>query len=262
MKSVQWLLGFSWIHCITGNNSTNIIYSYDENGNQAEVSFWKESWRVAGFHPIVLTRTDLSKGIDQSESLRKLKRQLDLLQLDQDCTELWHRWLAMSMVGGGRYADVDVWPLEAFDWELPDELTLYDINSPTLAAGPGEAWNHSLSILLDQAMAESTPITPSTMRFWTDSLGVHEWRQDHSDTPGVPRSARRVLVPYSSPRDPVVSQNPMDCQSRPMKRTWVIRGVPLGAHLPPQLRHPRYATQTGKLWLQQWQRVCKERSVE
>jgi hypothetical protein len=131
----------------TKNNEPIIIYTYfekidisnrttgmtDEDDSNL-LNFWKETWKAAGYMPIILTAEDImisfrrhydddggqitttTTTTTKNKYLTKdrydsITSKLDNLNLDDFSRILFHRWIAMAAVDGGWFADYDNFPL-------------------------------------------------------------------------------------------------------------------------------------------------------
>lgn len=255
-------------------NCSSFVYTYFERipldvrttGMQDEeddelLNGWSEYWTMAGWTPIVLGKHHVESVMNDYTSLER-----DLLaSLDPWSRALFHRWVAMSAVGGGWYADYDVFPLPDFQPSVVDDglpnmgrMTVHDILSPTLASGSGKEWFSTLQALLLDAQKNMSPIM-DRWTFWTDSLGINNLVKEHNTKSPAPLTGKRVLIPYG-PNDPVVSRNPQDCSARRFRNRWVVHVSPkvfqTANHLGPTERHPKYRWHEATKWLQGWNDIC------
>jgi len=219
--------------------------------------FWKEQWTSAGWNAVVLG-VDTVVTCEEYSVLEELLS--NELHLDPWGRVVFHRWMAMAAVGGGWYADYDVFPLGLSDFVPPvalpnnGRMTVHDILSPTLASGTAEQWRDTLLSLLDNAKANMSPfVADGQWTFWTDSLGINNLVKDHGKQPPAPLTAKRVLVPYGR-------NDLKDCQARSIRGRWVVHMSPkvfqMAPHLSPLERHPRYRKQEAQRWLQRWNNTC------
>ena len=187
----------------TTTSNNDIIYTYYEKidilnrttGMSDEedsdlLNFWKETWKAAGYMPIILTAEDIMISFrrhdddggrttttkskyftkDQYDSITS---RLNNLNLDDFSRILFRRWIAMATVDGGWFSDYDNFPLRRrrrhqsyfsspqpkaagklhLQEQLPNDgkMTLHDILSPTLASGSGKEWLDTLENMLDDA---------------------------------------------------------------------------------------------------------------
>lgn len=267
---------------IGGHNAT--IYTYFEtipsslrttgmsdHDDQTLLEFWKQQWTNVGWTPIVLGPKDIAAATEKLEGYySEMEKLVDDLRLDPWSRVLFHRWMAMAAIGGGWYADYDVVPLAGLPqdgMELPNNgrITVHDIVSPTLASGMGDEWLTTLRALLQDAMAthqQSSRITTNqSLTFWTDSLGINNLVKDYGKQSPAPLTAKHVLMPYGR-NDPVVSQNPLDCQARNIRNRWVVHVSPKALQMAPQHsldsldRHPKHRTKLAQTWLEGWRNIC------
>jgi hypothetical protein len=239
----------------------------DDDDDQL-LEFWNETWSNAGWNPVLLTVNDAERHPDY----KMLQQTLQDLQLFDDSfgRVLWHRWIAMADVGGGWYADYDVFPLLPFPTELPTNpngmlLTVHDIASPTLASGSAEQWSLTLRVLLEDAKERhqnSSTSSSSTSPFWTDSLGITSLINNKKGP--APKTERRVVMPLDR-NDPVISTNPADCSARNYRGRWAVHFgqamVQMAKSVPPKQRHPKYRLALAKEWLPRWNQLCREGAI-
>jgi hypothetical protein len=256
---------------LSPNNRT--IYTYFEHMEQSELvtgmsredheallDLWKTTWAKYGWDPVILTNENVERHPDYFHFHQRLQR----LHLDSFGEVLFHRWFAMVSVGGGWFADYDVFPIKAsnddnFGLALPSVMTVFDIIAPTLAAGEMEHWNMTLNHLLNDAIQNTvendTIPTPKQFHFWTDALGILNLLRDYK-LPSI-RSERRVALPYGQ-KDPLFSDT--GCDSKPFRGRWAVHFGPevlqSAPNIPPEKRHPKYRAQLAKEWLDLWESKC------
>ena len=234
------------------NRTTGMTDEDDDN----LLAFWREAWSRAGWEPVVLTEDDARSHRD----FQWFQSELGKLKLDAFSNILFTRWIAMAAVGGGWYADYDVFPLRAMPREIPHNgrMTVHDIASPTLASGNAEEWMMTLMALLEDAEANRSP-RDDKLTFWSDSLAVLSVTRKHKNLPPSPQTSRRVADPYSR-RDPIFSQ--YGCSTKAFRDRWVVHFgqemVQGGPYVPPELRLPKHRLQLAKQWLTKWSTLCKD----
>jgi hypothetical protein len=232
----------------------------DEDDQLLEL--WNTTWIQAGWNPIVLTLGDAQRHSDY-ESVQEILA--TTLHLDTWSQVLFHRWVAMSAVGGGWYADYDVFPLHDFPAELPNNgrMTVHDIVSPTLASGSADEWSSTLNALLKDAQTHKSPI-PNRQTYWTDSLGVNSLTKTYRKQAPAPLTGKRVAMPYDK-NDPVASGDPADCAARNFRGKWAVHFGPkmlqMTRSLSPTLRHPKYRWMVANEWLPRWKELCEETNL-
>jgi hypothetical protein len=127
------------------DDDTNDWSGMSVTDHQPWLEFWTESWRAAGWRPIVLTQADAAGFVLEettatattgtttlSEKNPALKVGT-LSHLSSPNTRmLLHKWMAMSAGGGGWYCDYDVFPLiSAAAWEEQRTTTTTTTTSST-----------------------------------------------------------------------------------------------------------------------------------
>jgi len=126
----------------TKNNEPIIIYTYfekidisnrttgmtDEDDSNL-LNFWKETWKAAGYMPIILTAEDIMISFGRHDDdggqtttntkgkyftkdrYDSITSRLNNLNLDDFSRILFRRWIAMATVDGGWFSDYDNFPL-------------------------------------------------------------------------------------------------------------------------------------------------------
>ena len=225
----------------------------DEDDDQL-LYFWNQTWHEAGWTPVILTKEDAERHAD----FRNIQE--ETFAADSFAKVLVNRWLAMAAVGGGWYADYDVFPLREFSSEnqAMKQMTVHDICSPTLASGSADEWLLTLQTLLEEARERY-----STSSFWTDCLGIT--RLISNNHQHRPKTEKRVAMPYDR-NDPVISNNSADCSARNFRSRWVVHFGPTmlqtAKSVPPSKRHPKYRLALAKDWLSRWNEICSEVVLE
>ena len=218
------------------------------------LSFWKESWLQAGWEPVILSLQDA----ETHPRYHSLKNTVQSLHLDEFSTLLFMRWIAMVSVGGGWYADYDVFPIRDFPEELPNNgtMTIFDVMSPTLASGNADEWTKTLDALLEEAVETQNSSGTTNRRniFWTDSLGVLNLvAKDRY----APKREKRVGQPYGA-KDPILTSN--DCNVKSFRSRWVVhfgQGMVQSAEfVPNHLRIPNGRLALAREWLPKWRAKC------
>lgn len=110
--------------------------------NEAKlILLWSERWRAAGFEPVVLNEYIARKHpyFDEFDAAVQKMPTTNTKKYEAAC---YHRWLAMTQVGGGYLSDYDVAPYGFKDELKPEEqgrLTCFTHNAvPCLVHAPAE----------------------------------------------------------------------------------------------------------------------------
>lgn len=111
-----------------------LVYCYfqplavmDVSVEHALIVLWQKSWRRSGFEPVILTHQH-AEAHDKFEEFDKLVRSFPSMNPPGYDLACWHRWLALSRVGGGLQTDHDL-IARAFSPEmlaLPNDITVLD----------------------------------------------------------------------------------------------------------------------------------------
>jgi len=113
---------------------------------------WESKWRKAGWNPVFLTEDDARK----HPMFDTYQLELDKLKVTHYDHICFHRWMAMSVVGGGFMADYDTIPLHIssfFGHNLPNDgkFTVYDFTHrpvPGLLSGNRFEWENALKEIM------------------------------------------------------------------------------------------------------------------
>lgn len=247
---------YTYFERIPANQRTTGMLDEDDDDL---LQFWKASWSSAGWKTVVLTLKDAQSHPDY------MMLQEGLKELDSFGCVLFHRWMAMAAVGGGWYADYDVFPLRQFPTKLPHNGTMvvHDIVSPTLASGDGEQWFATLRALLEDFQRRKRSTSGSRTIFWTDSLGIDSLLRHLPDNEHAPLTSKNVAIPLDR-NDPVASQNPGDCLARTFRNKWAVHFgqnmLQMARHVPPEKRLPKHRLSLAKEWLPRWKQICLQTS--
>ena len=235
------------------DQGNGLIGMTDDDENEL-LSFWKESWLQAGWEPVNLSLRDA----ESHPRYNSFKNTVQSLHLDAFSTLSFMRWIAMAHVGGGWYADYDVFPIRDFPAELPNNgtMTIYDVMSPTLASGNADEWTKTLDALLEDAV-ETQNLAGTTDRhnlFWTDSLGILNLVANDRF---APKREKRVAQPYGA-KDPILTSN--DCDVKSFRSRWVVHFgqemVQSAEFVPNHLRIPNGRLSLAREWLPKWRAKC------
>ena len=246
--------------------NTELVTGMSPENHIELLDLWATTWNEYGWDPVVLDRTTVERHSGYPDFRNKLSR----LKLDDFGEILFHRWFAMVAVGGGWFADYDVFPIVSSEKIDDDEfsrihvMTVFDIAAPSLAAGNSQHWNQILNLLLEDALEYTAMKTEQpgpddivpAFHFWTDALGILNLLRDYK-LKSI-KSERRVATPYGA-KDPIFSD--AGCNSKPFRGRWAVHVGPQvmqsAPHVPPAKRHPKFRAELAKEWLEQWKSKCR-----
>ena len=123
-------------------------YQKDDIEQEDMRNTWVTKWTQAGWKPTILTEEDARK----HPMFEEYQKDLDKLNIEHYDHICFHRWMAMSIVGGGFMADYDTIPLDinsVIGHVLPNEgkFTIYDFTYhpvPGLLSGDRFQWESAL----------------------------------------------------------------------------------------------------------------------
>ncbi|VEU41228.1 unnamed protein product [Pseudo-nitzschia multistriata] len=230
--------------------------------------------------PVVLTAKDVWKENGQKHLTQSryesVQSRLDALKLDDFSRVVFHKWIAMTVAGGGWFSDYDSFPLPSLyrenggdiirGDELPNNghITVYDMISPTLASGSANSWIDVLEALLDDAEEHCRQTEGSKTYhrydldcFYTDSLAIHSLRKKQHKL--APHTERKIATPFDK-HDPVSNDDTGLCSSEKFVKKWTVHFGPgilqRSGHIPPRARRPKYRLNVAEDWMGRFERLC------
>jgi hypothetical protein len=214
--------------------------------------YWKQSWFLAGWDPVVLTKEDAMRSVNNLS--------FDYQQPSSWSRMLLHKWMAMSERGGWM-CDYDVFPLYHYrndSYVLPDVLTLHEAVAPTLVSGTAGAWQQGTLALLRHYHDNN-----GNSSFWTDTLALLDLRHDENLSMRIERHVVQADLIFSSSLDDEESI----CAAISKKRKkWVIHFGPLtlqrAVQLPEHLRFPQHRVTVARDYMDKWERYCNRNETE
>ena len=128
---------------------------WDTQEHEDMLQFWQSQWENAGWNTRILTQED-AKLHPMYETYQTALDQLNVSSYNHFC---FHRWLAMSVTGGGWMSDYDVVPLHmeqllqnlnVGEGELPHDgkFTSFCSTVPCLMVGSADEWDRVIGKLM------------------------------------------------------------------------------------------------------------------
>ena len=145
------------------------IDKWTEEQTPTDLNGWRNAWRNAGWHPVVLQLKDAKR----HPKFKELKEILDNshirnLQHEKMC---FYRWLAVAAAGGGWMSDYDIYPLHAdptvYGHKLPNngKLTSHCSYSPCIVSGSENEWNRIIPLMMHTLKKRSD-------KLWSDMFAT------------------------------------------------------------------------------------------
>lgn len=193
--------------------------SVDDAEHEDMMGMWVWSWEDAGWEIRVLTDDDARKHPEYDKYEAMLSK-LDISSYNHFC---FHRWMAMSVVGGGWMSDYDTVPLhmdagvvmkEQQERNSEGKFASYCHHVPCLLYGSAQEW--------DRLAAEIMSYVPKHEgEHYSDMKGLKDYITDHPD--GI------ILENRIHGRYEVLPDGSIDCKSYEGKMAWHFSHY--GAHM-------------------------------
>eukprot|EP00565_Helicotheca_tamesis_P003979 CAMPEP_0185729542 /NCGR_PEP_ID=MMETSP1171-20130828/6313_1 /TAXON_ID=374046 /ORGANISM="Helicotheca tamensis, Strain CCMP826" /LENGTH=336 /DNA_ID=CAMNT_0028398413 /DNA_START=46 /DNA_END=1056 /DNA_ORIENTATION=- len=238
------------------------------DANSERLGTWKEAWHAAGWQPRVLTLEDAERHALYNE--RDLGLRGDGMRLGDAEVFGFHRYLAMSNVGGGWMSEWDVFPLNppkegGHLTSLPNQgrFTVYEQLSdskgvvPSLSSGTAKEYNRMARLLYENAIEQG-----EVQKTWSDLNALGDlYKKD----PGS-FEIENAVIPGRSVLTGVPSHLVLDIQNWGKSDCLSTDGM-LAVHFTPVILEGRLfyendtklkLPQTALIWLDAWAEKCTD----
>lgn len=151
-------------------------------GDEAMLQLWKDEWKLAGFHPMVITLADAERHPLFEEMKEMVEAEFKDDPYNRYC---FYRYLAMAATEGGWMSDYDTLPTNfplKDGYKLPNKgkFTSFQAHVPSLiSAKPGE-WTRIAMLLVD-----AIPRTKNKVKSDMYSLLTLREEQDDGQKHGI-----------------------------------------------------------------------------
>lgn len=151
------------------------LESIDGEEQRMLISLWEYSWRKYGWNPVALSEDDI-KDSATSGVFASLPS-CNPAGYDRACFD---RWLAMAGVGGGFMSDYDVMNLGLKPFEVPERLTVYQIENPcpSFVGGSGEEF-HRMALLFAKKAASMAEVVDDLSLHISDQNAIQKMPKEY-----------------------------------------------------------------------------------